>query len=214
MEETSRNVAKILLTIGAVSLNVRKPFRFSSGILSPVYTDCRLIMSYPKERKIVINLFSKMVLSNGSFDVIAGTATAGIPHAAWIAEKLSLPMIYTRNKPKDHGKGNLIEGVLKKRQKVAVVEDLISTAQSSVATVNAVRSVGAIANIIFAITTYNLPESKKAAVENKIKLMSLTNLSDLSFIALENKHITHRENNIILQWAKDPASWGKLMGFE
>ena len=214
MEETSRNVAKILLTIGAVSLNVRKPFRFSSGILSPVYTDCRLIMSYPKERKIVINLFSKMVLSNGSFDVIAGTATAGIPHAAWIAEKLSLPMIYTRNKPKDHGKGNLIEGVLKKRQKVAGVEDLISTAQSSVATVNAVRSVGAIANIIFAITTYNLPESKKAAVENKIKLMSLTNLSDLSFIALENKHITHRENNIILQWAKDPASWGKRMGFE
>lgn len=214
MEETSRNVAKILLSIGAVSLNTKKPFRYSSGILSPVYTDCRLIMSYPKERRIIINLFSKSISSYDFFDVIAGTATAGIPHAAWIAEKLSLPMIYARNRPKDHGKGNLIEGVLKKNQKVAVIEDLISTSQSSIATVNAIRDVGAIANAIFAITTYNLPESKKAAVENKIKLMSLTNLSDLSFIALENKHITHRENNIILQWAKDPASWGKRMGFE
>lgn len=214
MEETSRNVAKILLSVGAVSLNTKKPFRYSSGILSPVYTDCRLIMSYPKERRIIINLFSKSISSYDFFDVIAGTATAGIPHAAWIAEKLSLPMIYARNRPKDHGKGNLIEGVLKKNQKVAVVEDLISTSQSSIATVNAIRDVGAIANAIFAITTYNLPESKKAAVENKIKLMSLTNLSDLSFIALENKHITHKENNIILQWAKDPASWGKRMGFE
>ncbi len=214
MEETSRNVAKILLTIGAVSLNARKPFRYSSGILSPVYTDCRLIMSYPKERRIVINLFSKMVLSNGSFDVIAGTATAGIPHAAWIAEKLSLPMIYTRNKPKDHGKGNLIEGVLKKRQKVAVVEDLISTAQSSVATVNAVRSVGAIANIIFAITTYNLPKSKEISRDSKIKIVPMTNLKDLAEIALTSNSIAEKDIGIILEWAKDPASWGKRMGFE
>ena len=214
MTNESRQIAKILLSIGAVSLNAKKPFRYSSGILSPVYTDCRLIMSYPKERKLLIKLFSDTVSSHGSFDVIAGTATAGIPHAAWIAEKLSLPMIYARNKPKDHGKGNLIEGVLKKRQKVAVIEDLISTAQSSVVTVNAARNAGAIANYIFSITTYNLSKSKEILKENKVKLISLTNLSDLSSVALENKHITAKENDMILQWASDPSSWGNRMGFE
>ncbi|MEK7572938.1 MAG: orotate phosphoribosyltransferase [Patescibacteria group bacterium] len=214
MNKTSEEIAEILLSIGAVSLNVKKPFRYSSGILSPVYTDCRLIMSYPKERKIVINLLAKAISSYGSFDVIAGTATAGIPHVAWIAGKLNLPMIYVRNKSKDHGKENLIEGVLKKRQKVVVVEDLISTAQSSVFTINAARSVGAIANVIFAITTYNLLKSKEVLKENKVKLISLTNLSDLSSIALKNKHITVREHGMILQWAKDPSSWGKRMGFE
>lgn len=214
MDKASKNVAKILLSIGAVSLNAKKPFRYSSGILSPVYTDCRLIMSYPKERRIIVNLYTKSISSYDSFDVIAGTATAGIPHAAWIAEKLNLPMIYARNKPKDHGKGNLIEGLLKKKQKVAVVEDLISTAQSSVATANAIRDVGAIANVIFAITTYNLPESREVIEKNKVKLISLTNLSVLSSVALENKHITRKENDMILQWAKDPSSWGKRMGFE
>ena len=93
MNNYSEKTAEILLNIHAVSLNPKKPFRYSSGILSPVYTDCRLLMSYPKERAAIRNLYAKMIKSAGKFDVIAGTATAGIPHAAWIADKLKLPMI-------------------------------------------------------------------------------------------------------------------------
>lgn len=214
MNETSKKIAKILLSIGAVSLNPKKPYRFSSGILSPIYTDCRIIMSYPKERKAVNELFSKTILNHGSFDVIAGTATAGIPHAAWIADRLNLPMIYARSRPKDHGKGNLIEGILKRKQKAAVIEDLISTGQSSVNTANAIRSQEAIANHIFSITTYNLTKSKEIFKENKIKLVSMTNLNDIARVALGNKSIVEKDINVILEWARDPSSWGKRMGFE
>lgn len=214
MTKTSEQVAEILLKIGAVTLNTKTPYRYSSGILSPVYTDCRLIISHPKERKTIIRYFSQMISKNGKFDVIAGTATAGIPHAAWIAEKLNLPMIYARNKPKDHGKGNLIEGLLKRKQKVAVVEDLISTAQSSVNTATAIRSQGGMANTIFAITTYNLPKSKEILEQSRMKLVSMTNLADVAKVALKNKSIKEKDIGIILEWAKDPSSWGKRMGFE
>lgn len=114
----SEKVAKILLDIKAISLNSKKPFRYSSGTLSPVYTDCRLLMSYPKKRMLIKNLYAQMILATGKFDVIAGTATAGIPHAAWIADKLRLPMIYVRGKAKDHGKGNQIEGKINAKQKL------------------------------------------------------------------------------------------------
>src|SRR5258706_267941 len=105
--DTAEKLAQILLDIKAVSLNSEKPFRYSSGILSHVYTDCRILMSFPKERREIIDLLVKKIEStNISFDCIAGTATAGIPHAAWIADSMDLPMIYARSKPKDHGKQN------------------------------------------------------------------------------------------------------------
>ena len=165
MNNTKEKVAKILLSINAVSLNARKPFRYSSGILSPVYTDCRFLMSYPYERRLIRNLYVKTIESVGNFDVIAGTATAGIPHAAWVAEKMNLPMIYVRGKAKDHGKENQIEGKLMKKQKVAVVEDLISTGGSSIETVRAIRKIGSHSDYIFSIITYGL---KKASENFKI----------------------------------------------
>ncbi len=214
MNDYSEKVARILLDIKAISLRVKKPFRYSSGILSPVYTDCRLLMSYPKERTQIRNFYIQAIRLEGLFDVIAGTATAGIPHAAWIADKLELPMIYVRGKAKDHGKGNQIEGKIKKEQKVAVIEDLISTGESSAETVRAIRAQGAISSHIFSIITYGMKKAKENFKLNQIKLITLTDFSTVVKVAEKEGYINPKDKSIILQWAKDPASWGKKMGFE
>lgn len=214
-EKIAEKVAKILLEIGAVTLNPKKPYRYASGILSPVYTDCRLLMGHPKERKILINLFLDLIHSvKDNFDVIAGTATAGIPHAAWISNRLNLPMIYVRGKAKDHGKGNQIEGILKKNQKVAVIEDLISTGESSTGTVQAVRGAGGKASYIFSIITYGMKKSQGNFKSNKIKLISLTTFPDVVSVAQEKHYIKETDKKIILDWINDPPTWGKRMGFE
>ena len=214
MNNYSEKTAEILLNIHAVSFNPKKPFRYSSGILSPVYTDCRLLMSYPKERAAIRNLYAKMIKSAGKFDVIAGTATAGIPHAAWIADKLRLPMVYVRGKAKDHGKGNQIEGKVKRKQKVAVIEDLISTGGSSTETVRAIRKEGAKSSYIFSIITYGMNKSKENFKASGIKLFSLTDFPTVVKVAEQIGYIKTKDKDIILQWAQDPASWGKKMGFE
>ncbi len=214
MHNYSDKVAKILLDIKAISFNAKKPFRYSSGILSPVYTDCRLLMSYPKQRSRIRNLYAQIVQSEGDFDVIAGTATAGIPHAAWIADKLKLPMIYVRGKAKDHGKGNQIEGRLSKKQKVAVIEDLISTGESSAETVRAIRKEGAYSSHIFSIITYGMKKSKENFKAHNIKLISLTDFPAIVKVAKKIGYIKSKDKDIILQWAEDPVSWGKKMGFE
>src|SRR3972149_3514658 len=121
-------VAEILLKANAVTLSPKKPYKFASGILSPVYCDNRILMSYPKERSIITNFFIKLIKNKKlKFNIIAGTATAGIPWAAFIAQRLKKPMIYVRKEAKEHGKENLIEGKLEKGKKVLVIEDLIST---------------------------------------------------------------------------------------
>ncbi len=214
MNNYSEKTAKILLDIHAVSFSPKKPFKYSSGIFSPVYTDCRLLMAYPKERALIRNLYIKMISATGSFDVIAGTATAGIPHAAWIADKLKLPMIYVRGKTKDHGKGNQIEGKINKKQKVAVIEDLISTGESSAETVRAIRKEGGRSSYIFSIITYGMKKSKENFKLKGIKLISLTDFPTVVKVAEKIGYIKTKDKDIILQWAKNPSSWGKKMGFE
>lgn len=210
----SEKVAKILLSIKAVSFNLKKPFKYSSGIVSPIYTDCRLLISYPKERILIRNLYTQTILSEGKFDLIAGTATAGIPHAAWIADKLKLPMIYVRGKAKDHGKGNQIEGKINKKQKVAVIEDLISTGESSAETVRAIRKESGIVSSIFSIMTYGMKKSEDNFNKYKVKLISLTDFPTIVRIAGKIGYIKNEDKDVILQWAKDPSSWGRKMGFE
>lgn len=213
--ETPEKVAKLLLKLSAITLRPKKPFRFSSGILSPIYTDCRLLISSPKDRKIIRDLYVKVISKQkNKFDVIAGTATAGIPHAAWIAEKMKLPMIYVRGKAKDHGKGNQIEGTLKKGQRVAVIEDLISTGESSASVARAIREAGGKVDYIFSIFTYGMKKSVDNFSANKIRLISLTNIKDVVAAASQNKYIKKEDQQVILEWVKDPPSWGKKMGFE
>lgn len=214
-KQVSERVAKILLKINGITLNPKKPFKYSSGILSPVYTDCRVLMSNPKERKIIRDLYVKMIKNTESkVDVIAGTATAGIPHAAWIADKLKLPMIYVRGKPKDHGKANQIEGIIKKGQTAVVIEDLISTGESSIESSRAIKKAGGKANSVFSIITYGMQKSKYNFKTNKVKLFSLTDFETVVRVALKEKYIKKEDRNLILEWTKDPFNWGKKMGFE
>jgi orotate phosphoribosyltransferase len=212
--DISEKVSLILLKINAVTLNPKKPYRYASGILSPVYTDCRVLISFPKERKIIRDLYIEAIKQAGNFDVIAGTATAGIPHAAWIAEKMGLPMIYVRGSSKDHGKGNQIEGILRKGQTVVIIEDLISTSSSSIDSAIAIRNTGAKVSHIFAITTYQMKKAKVNLKQNKLKLHTLTTFAETVKAAEEMNLITNSEKEVILKWTKDPPNWGKQMGYE
>ncbi len=214
MKNSSEKVAKILLEIKGITLNPKKPYRYVSGILSPVYTDCRILMAYPKYRKIIRNLYIERLTSNGKFDLVAATATAGIPHGAWIADKMNLPMVYVRGSAKDHGKGNQIEGLVRKGQKTAVIEDLISTGSSSTTTANAVRKAGGKVSYIFSIITYGMKVADENFKKNKLKLISLTTFPTVVKVAEEIGYIKEKDRNLILEWTKDPASWGKKMGFE
>ena len=213
-KKTAEVVAKILLKIGAISLRPKKPYKYASGILSPVYTDCRLLISHPKERKVIRNLYIKNIKKSGKFEVIAGTATAGIPHAAWIADKMNLPLVYVRGKAKDHGKGNSIEGSFNIGQKAVVIEDLISTGTSSIDSVKEIRNQKGKVSFIFSIITYDMKQAIDNFKKNKVKLISLTNFKTVVKIAVLNKYIKEQDASVILEWTKNPPSWGKKMGFE
>lgn len=206
---SSRKVAEILFDIGAVTFSRRAPFKFDSGILSPVYTDNRLIISYPKLREKIVDAFIKKIKEIGIPDVVAGTATAGIPHAAFIAQKLKIPMVYVRSKPKDHGRGNQVEGHLERGQKVIVIEDLISTAGSSIRVVEALRKLGAIVTDELAIFTYNLKVANDNLKKAKIRLHVLTNLSETCEAARKKGFLKADQISAIQAWAKDPKSWGQ-----
>lgn len=205
----SRKVAEILLDIGAVLFSRNKPFKYDSGILSPVYTDNRLLISHPKEREKIVGYLIEEVKKIGVPDVIAGTATAGIPHAAFIAQKLKIPMVYVRSKPKEHGRGNQVEGVVKRGQKVIVVEDLISTAGSSVRVIEALRKLGAVVSDEVAIFTYGLKESEENLKKAKVKLHALCGLGDACEAAKKKGFLKDEQVALIKSWAKDPQNWGK-----
>lgn len=211
----SEQVAKILLELKAITLNTKKPFRYASGLLSPVYTDCRVLMAYPDKRQIIRDFYIEAIKKSGvEFDVVTGTATAGIPHAAWIADKLNLPMVYVRGKAKDHGKENLMEGIINKSQKAIVIEDLVSTGESAINSVKAVREAGGQIEYVFSIITYGMEKAKISFDENRLRLVSLTTFAKVVKTAQEMGYINKEEISIILDWTSDPLSWGKKMGFE
>lgn len=208
-------VARLLLELDAITLNPKKPFRYASGILSPVYTDCRVLMAYPQKRRLIRDLYIDAIEKSGvKFDVVAGTATAGIPHAAWIADKLNLPMVYVRGKAKDHGKENLMEGIIEKGQKAIVIEDLVSTGESAINSVNAVRAAGGEISHVFSIITYGMEKASQSFKENHLNLISLTKFGDVVNEAQKLGYIEDKEIGIILDWIKDPTSWGRKNGFE
>ncbi|HAQ4447608.1 orotate phosphoribosyltransferase [Enterococcus lactis] len=203
-----QSIAKDLLEIEAVFLNPSDPFTWASGIKSPIYCDNRITMSYPKVRKeIAKGLASKIKEAFPEVQVIAGTATAGIPHAAWVAEILDLPMVYIRSKAKDHGKGNQIEGRIVEGQKMVVIEDLISTGGSVLEAAEAAKREGADILGVAAIFTYELPKGKANFEKAEILLMTLTNYSVLIEAALEDRYIDEQELTLLKEWKKDPENW-------
>lgn len=211
----NNKVPKILLDLGCVLFSRSKPFKFTSGLLSPVYVDNRLIISHPNERKIIVKaLISKIKTKIDSVDVIAGIATGGIPYASWIAEELKLPMVFVRSKPKEHGRGNQVEGALKRGQKVLVVEDLVSAASSSTSVIKALKKLGAIVKDEIAIYTHSLKASENNFKKLNVKLHSLTNTKQVALVAKQKGYLKKEQVKLIEEWIADPVTWGKKMGYE
>lgn len=207
-----REIAAALLEIEAVSLQPETPFTWSSGLKSPIYCDNRLTLSYPDvRRKVAEGLKNLIVEKFPDADVIAGTATAGIPHAAWVSELLNLPMSYVRSKAKGHGKGNQIEGRVTKGQKVVVVEDLISTGGSVIEAVQALREAGCEVLGVVAIFTYELEKGEQQLKAAGISAYSLTDFTTLSNLAEEKGLISKGNLESLSEWRKSPSEWGTAM---
>ena len=195
------DIARDLLSIKAVQIKTDSYFTWTSGIKSPIYCDNRLTMSYPKVRNRIIDGFiNKIKTFKEQPDVIAGCATAGIPHAAWIADRLNLPMVYVRSSPKGHGKGNQIEGLVEKGQKILVVEDLISTGGSSLDVVNVLKEEGAEIIGVIAIFTYGLNKTVRRFEKEGVPLTTLTGFDYLVEALVEDEEITKTDQETLLSW--------------
>lgn len=204
----AEQIAKDLLSIEAVSLSPDEPFTWSSGLKSPIYCDNRVTMSYPEVRRAIAQgLAAKIKEEFPNVQVIAGTATAGIPHAAWVAEILDLPMVYIRSKAKDHGRGNQIEGRITEGQKMVVIEDLISTGGSVLEAAEAATREGADVLGVAAIFTYELAKGKNNFEAAAMPLITLTNYSTLIEAALKEDYINHEQLELLKKWRKDPEKW-------
>jgi len=201
MTTQEHEIAQALFSVGAVELRPQDMFTWTSGIKSPIYCDNRLTMSNPVVRKqIAAALANNIQEFFPQTEVIAGTATAGIPHAAWVSDVLSLPMVYVRSKAKEHGRGNQIEGTIKPGQKVVVVEDLISTGGSSVDAVRALENQGCEVLGVVCIFTYNLNRADQLFEETGIPYVSLTNFDALVEVASEDERIGDEDKPLLLEW--------------
>ncbi|MFJ7728967.1 orotate phosphoribosyltransferase [Neobacillus sp. NPDC097160] len=205
-----KEIAKKLLEINAVALKPQDPFTWTSGLKSPIYCDNRLTLSYPKVRREIAAGLQKLIKENfPETEVIAGTATAGIPHAAWVSELMDLPMCYVRSKAKGHGKGNQIEGKLEQGQKVVVVEDLISTGGSVITAVQALREAGCEVLGVVSIFTYGLEKGRQLLDDAEIISYSLTDFPTLIEVAISNGYVSPEDQESLLLWSKDPSEWSK-----
>lgn len=216
-EESKVKIAQNLLKIQAITLNTKTPYRFASGILSPIYTDCRLLMSYPKEWRDVIDSAINIIVNEigmQNIDVIGGTATAGISHASYLAQRLEKPMVYIKTSEENGIKKSKIEGVVKPGQKVVIIEDLISTGGSLFDSARAVRNAGGAVETCLSIFSYGIEKAKKAAAEEKIRIISLSDVDVLLDVAVKQKYIKEEEKALVKEWVSDTAGWGKKRGFE
>jgi len=202
-------VAEILLKTKAVLLSVDRPFTWASGWKSPIYCDNRKLLSYPSERKIIVEGFMQIFKHAFSQATkIAGVATAGIPWASMIAERLDLPMVYVRPAPKDHGLQNQIEGEVFQGEKVLVVEDLISTGKSSLQVVDVLREAGVEVIGMMATFTYAFPVAEKNFEEKNCVFYTLTDYPSLIEKAVEMNYINMSYVSLLNQWRQAPEKWG------
>lgn len=203
------NIAENLLQIKAIKLSPQSPFTWASGIQSPIYCDNRISLSYPGVRSLVKEGFIEKSKSFGDFDVVAGVATAGIPHGALLADALGLPFIYVRSKPKSHGRQNLIEGELPSNAKVLVVEDLISTGGSCIQAVDALRAEGAEVIGVIAIFTYGLSKADENFSKANCKFATLSDYDTLLDKATEIGYLEKDALETLKKWRNDPEHWMK-----
>ena len=207
MSSIPKRAAQILLDINAVCLSPQEPFTWASGLKSPIYTDNRLIMSYPKERKEIESLLAQRIIEEyPEVEIIAGTATAGIPHAAFVAAELELPMIYVRSSAKDHGKGRAIEGLLEAGDKVVLIEDLVSTGRSVLNAAQQVHQEGGQVLGVVSIFNYQLASGVQAFEQAQIPLHSLTDYTTLLKVATSDGDLMDYRDSLA-DWYQDPQAW-------
>jgi orotate phosphoribosyltransferase len=210
----SVRIAEIALQLRAIKLNPTEPFTWASGYRMPIYNDNRLLLCSSEYRKLIAAGFADIIKNkNISLDVIAGTATAGIPHATTLADLLRLPLVYVRSSAKGHGLKNQVEGVLKEGQKTLVIEDLVSTGGSSVAAVESLRSAGGIVENCFSIFSYGLVQAKEMFEKANCKLDTLFEFPVLLEVATKNNYINEEQKGLLIEWQKDPFGWGDKNGF-
>jgi len=208
-KDTAEKTAELLLQINAIKLNPKNPFQWASGWKSPIYCDNRLILSFPAIRNYVREEFSKNIEKQfGKPDVIAGVATGAIGIGMLVAEYMGLPFVYVRPEPKKHGRQNQIEGFLQRGQNVVVVEDLISTGNSSLQAVEALREAGANVKGMVAIFTYGFDISEENFKKAHLDLYTLSNYQNLLNLAVAKKYITESEQEALKEWSVAPDSWG------
>jgi orotate phosphoribosyltransferase len=206
--EFARELALDLLKIDAVILRPNDPFTWTSGWNSPIYCDNRLTLIYPELRsKIADNLAGFIKSRYPDVDVITGTATAGIPHAAWVAERLAKPMAYVRGKAKAHGLTSQIEGGVKKEQSTVIIEDLISTGGSVIAVKEVLEFVGARVVGAVSIFTYGFDVANEHFEAEGLEVASLTDYNTLLDVAIENGYIDESDLGILNQWRENPDTW-------
>ncbi len=209
-KESANAISEHLLQIKAVKLNASNPFVWASGMKSPIYTDNRKVLSFPKVRTFVRQQFVDIIQEEyGSVDLIAGVATGAIAHGVLVAQEMGLPFVYIRSSQKKHGLENKIEGQFESGQRVVVIEDLISTGKSSLDAVEALRSVGCDVRGMVAIFSYNLEKAKENFKKAKCKLFTLSDYSILVEYAENNNYISDIDLKSLAQWRKNPEKWSE-----
>jgi orotate phosphoribosyltransferase len=203
-------IAEKLLQIQAIKLNATEPFTWASGWKSPIYCDNRKVLSFPDARDFIKNeLCNAIATEFASANLIAGVATAGIAWGALAADQLKLPFCYVRPKPKEHGLGNQVEGYYEEKQKVVIVEDLISTGKSSIQVVDVLQGLNLEIVGLISIFNYGFDEGANAFAAKEIKTISLTNYTALLALAVETKMINKEQLELLSSWRKSPSTWGK-----
>lgn len=208
--DTAKKTAELLLQINAIKLNPSNPFTWASGWKSPIYCDNRITLSFPPIRNFIREEFAKYIEKEfGKPDVIAGVATGAIGIGILVAEYLGLPFVYVRPEAKKHGRQNQVEGFLQKGQNVVVVEDLISTGNSSLQAVEALRAAGANVKGMVAIFTYGFDISVDNFKNANVNLHTLGNYETLLELATAKQYITEAEQETLKEWSKSPSTWGQ-----
>jgi len=207
-KDTAKKTAELLLQIKAIKLNPNEPFTWASGWKSPIYCDNRITLSYPPVRLFLKQEIAKMVEKNyGKPDVIAGVATGAIAIGVLVAQELGIPFVYVRPEPKKHGRQNQIEGYLESGQNVVVIEDLISTGNSSLQAVEALKEAGAVVKGMVAIFSYGFDVATQNFKDKNISLSTLSNYDMLLEQASESNYISDKELTILKEWRKNPSEW-------
>lgn len=233
LQKISQEIALAGLKMGAIKIRPRNPFLWASGTYNPIYNDNRMFLRYPNHRRLILDGFLKLLngydyLKSFPFLIIAGTSTSGIPWATMLSEELWAQFVYVRDKPKDHGLKNQIEGIDAEKDldgnNVVLIEDLISTGGSSVAAVAAIRKANGICNACVSIFNYGLPNPPKMfageisyknneKLTSPCKVKSLLYYPELLSIGIKHGFIKKDEEKILLEWMEDQPNWGEKNGF-